>query len=117
MKHLPKLLGALLLTLALLASVGLASTNAHAAPAVAQQAPTTPSLAPDEASVTFAGVEATVVLRWFNDDFFPAVTNICTGSATVVLFESDQTGPHLIQPGTCESFQNEDGFVRVRPAL
>ena len=113
MKHLPKLLGALLLTLALLASIGFVSTNAHTAPASAQQAPTTPTLAPNEASIIFFHGRATVLLRWGDTNFFPAVTNICTGGDTIVLFDSEQTGLHLIQPGTCESFENENGFVRV----
>jgi hypothetical protein len=117
MKHLPKLLGALMLTLALLASVGLASTNAHAAPAPAPQASTTPPLAPDQASVTLANGYA-IIFHWGDEDRFfppfPPVTQICTGSDTIVLFDSDQTGQHLIPPDTCESFQNEFGFVRVR---
>jgi hypothetical protein len=114
MKHLPKLLGTLLLALTLLTSMGLASTSAHAAPIPAQAA-TTPSLAPNVASVKFAG-GGVVYLSWDEARPFPEVTQICTGSATIAFFDSHATGPHFIMAGTCQSFQGENGFVSVVPA-
>jgi len=114
MKHLPKLLGILLLTLALLASVGLASTSTHAVPVSALAAPT-PVLAPDVASVKFAG-GGVVYLQWYEGRPFPEVTQICTGSATVAFFESHTTGPHFIPAGICQIFQGENGFVSAGPA-
>lgn len=111
MKYLIRLLGMVFMALVLLMNLGISSASAHPFVAFQRTTVSVPSLAPNEASIE--QVDGHVIhLAWGRPTLIHHVVTICTGVQTKARFRLS-TGTHFIDPNTCQSFDDESGYVQA----